>query len=55
MAVRGGEPSASRHAIKLALAVANRFLILRDGRVSERGDLRGGTVLEEDIVRSIYL
>lgn len=41
--------------IKLALAVADRFLILRDGRVSERQDLRGGTVTEEAIVRSIYL
>ena len=41
--------------IRLALAVADRFLILRDGRVSQRHDLRSGTVAEEDIVRSIYL
>jgi len=41
--------------IKLALAVADRFLILRDGRVSERGDMRSGTVIEAEIVRSIYL
>ena len=41
--------------IKLALSVADRFLILRDGRVSERGDIRGGGVLAEEIVRSIYL
>ncbi|HZS85801.1 MAG TPA: ABC transporter ATP-binding protein [Stellaceae bacterium] len=41
--------------IKLALAVADRFLILRDGRVSERGDLAAGTAREEEIVRSIYL
>ncbi len=41
--------------IRLALAVADRFLILRDGRVSQRHDLRAGDVAEEDIVRSIYL
>jgi branched-chain amino acid transport system ATP-binding protein len=41
--------------IKLALAVADRFLILRDGHVSERKDLRDGAVAEEAIVRSIYL
>jgi branched-chain amino acid transport system ATP-binding protein len=41
--------------IRLALAVADRFLILRDGRVSQRHDLRAGSVAEEDIVRSIYL
>jgi branched-chain amino acid transport system ATP-binding protein len=41
--------------LKLALAVADRFLILRDGRVSERHDLRAGAVAEEAIVRSIYL
>jgi branched-chain amino acid transport system ATP-binding protein len=41
--------------LKLALAVADRFLILRDGRVSERHDLRAGGVAEEAIVRSIYL
>lgn len=40
--------------IKLALAVADRFLILRDGRVSQRSDIGAG-VAEEDIVRSIYL
>lgn len=41
--------------IKLALSVADRFLILRDGRVSERGDIGGGGILAEEIVRSIYL
>jgi len=42
--------------IRLALAIADRFLILRDGRVTERGDMgAGGDVREEDIVRSIYL
>jgi branched-chain amino acid transport system ATP-binding protein len=41
--------------IRLALSVADRFLILRDGRVSQRHDLRGGVASEDDIVRSIYL
>jgi branched-chain amino acid transport system ATP-binding protein len=41
--------------IKLALAVADRFLILRDGRVTQRHDIRTGAVAEADIVRSIYL
>jgi len=41
--------------IKLALAVADRFLILRDGRVSQRHDIRHGAVAEDEIVRSIYL
>ena len=41
--------------IRLALAVADRFLVLRDGRVSQRHDLRAGNIAEEDIVRSIYL
>jgi branched-chain amino acid transport system ATP-binding protein len=41
--------------LKLALAVADRFLVLRDGRVSERHDLRSEAVAEETIVRSIYL
>jgi branched-chain amino acid transport system ATP-binding protein len=41
--------------IRLALAVADRFLILRDGRVSEHHDLRSGARDEADIVRSIYL
>ncbi len=40
--------------IKLALAVADRFLILRDGRVKD-GEKAGGSLAEEDIVRSIYL
>ena len=44
-----------RDSIKLALAVADRFLILRDGRVFERGDIGGGRIAEEEIVRSIYL
>ncbi|HUK07888.1 MAG TPA: ABC transporter ATP-binding protein [Stellaceae bacterium] len=41
--------------IKLALAVADRFLILRDGRVSQRHDIRADAVSEDEIVRSIYL
>ena len=41
--------------IRLALAVADRFLVLRDGRVSQHHDLRAGNVAEEDVVRSIYL
>jgi branched-chain amino acid transport system ATP-binding protein len=41
--------------IKLALSIADRFLILRDGLVSERGDIKGSQVSQEDIVRSIYL
>jgi branched-chain amino acid transport system ATP-binding protein len=41
--------------IKLALAVADRFLILREGRVRRRDEVRGDSVAEEDIVRSIYL
>jgi len=41
--------------IRLALAVADRFLILRDGRVSEHHDLRSRGLDEADIVRSIYL
>jgi ABC-type branched-subunit amino acid transport system ATPase component len=41
--------------IRLALAISDRFLVLRDGRVSQRHDLRVNTVAEEDIVRSIYL
>jgi branched-chain amino acid transport system ATP-binding protein len=40
--------------IKLALAVADRFLILRDGRVKD-GEEVGVSPAEEDIVRSIYL
>jgi len=41
--------------IKLAMAVADRFLILRDGRVTQRQDIRAGGIAEADIVRSIYL
>jgi branched-chain amino acid transport system ATP-binding protein len=41
--------------IKLALSVADRFLILRDGRVSQRHDIRAGAADEKEIVRSIYL
>jgi len=41
--------------IKLALAVADRLLILRDGRVAQSHDIRADGVIEEDIVRSIYL
>jgi len=41
--------------IKLALSVADRFLILRDGRVTERHDIGGAGADEQEIVRSIYL
>jgi branched-chain amino acid transport system ATP-binding protein len=41
--------------IKLALTVADRFLILREGRVKHGDAVRSGSVAEEDIVRSIYL
>jgi branched-chain amino acid transport system ATP-binding protein len=41
--------------IRLAVAVADRFLILREGRVSEHHDLRSHALDEADIVRSIYL
>jgi branched-chain amino acid transport system ATP-binding protein len=41
--------------IKLALSVADRFLVLRDGAVADRGDLRAGGASEEEIVRSVYL
>jgi branched-chain amino acid transport system ATP-binding protein len=41
--------------IKLALAVADRFLILREGRVTQREEVSGDSVAEEDIVRGIYL
>ena len=41
--------------IRLALSVADRFLILRDGRVVEHHDLRDRVVDEEQIVRQIYL
>ncbi|MBL8672783.1 MAG: ABC transporter ATP-binding protein [Alphaproteobacteria bacterium] len=40
--------------IKLALSVADRFLILRDGRVSQQHDVKAG-MREEEIVRRIYL
>jgi branched-chain amino acid transport system ATP-binding protein len=41
--------------IKLALSVADRLLILTEGRVTHREELTGVPVTEEDIVRSIYL
>lgn len=41
--------------IKLALAVADRFLVLRDGLVTERGQVGAARHSEEEIVRSIYL
>jgi branched-chain amino acid transport system ATP-binding protein len=41
--------------IKLALSVADRFLILRDGRVSQRHDIGPRAADEAEIVRSIYL
>jgi branched-chain amino acid transport system ATP-binding protein len=41
--------------LKLARTVADRFLILRDGKVAQVHDVRAGAVTEEAIVRSIYL
>jgi branched-chain amino acid transport system ATP-binding protein len=41
--------------LKFARAVADRFLILRDGRVTQRHDIGEGGLSEEAIVRSIYL
>ncbi len=41
--------------IKLARTVADRFLILREGKVAQSHDMRAGAVTEEEIVRSIYL
>jgi branched-chain amino acid transport system ATP-binding protein len=41
--------------IRLAMSVADRILILRDGRVVEHQDLRASTLDEEQIVRQIYL
>ena len=41
--------------LRLAFAVADRLLILRDGRVVEGHDAASGAASEEAIVRSIYL
>jgi branched-chain amino acid transport system ATP-binding protein len=41
--------------IRLALSVADRILVLRDGLVAEHHDLRDGSGDEEQIVREIYL
>jgi branched-chain amino acid transport system ATP-binding protein len=41
--------------LKFARAVADRFLILRDGRVAQRHDVGDPALSEEAIVRSIYL
>ncbi len=41
--------------IRLALSVADRILVLRDGLVAEHHDVRGGAGDEEQIVRQIYL
>ena len=41
--------------INLALAVADRFIILRDGQVRDGGRADAITGTKEDIVRSIYL
>jgi branched-chain amino acid transport system ATP-binding protein len=41
--------------LKLARAAADRFLILRDGKVAQRHDLGDTTISDEAIVRSIYL
>jgi branched-chain amino acid transport system ATP-binding protein len=41
--------------IKLAMSVADRILVLRDGSISERHDVRDLAGDEEEIVRQIYL
>jgi branched-chain amino acid transport system ATP-binding protein len=41
--------------IRLALSVADRILVLRDGLVTEHHDLRDAAGDEEQIVREIYL
>jgi branched-chain amino acid transport system ATP-binding protein len=41
--------------MRLALSLADRILVLRDGLVIEHQDVRGGTEDEERIVRQIYL
>jgi branched-chain amino acid transport system ATP-binding protein len=41
--------------IRLALSVADRVLVLRDGLVAEHHDVRDGSGDEEQIVREIYL
>jgi len=41
--------------IRLAMSVADRILVLRDGLVAEHHDVRGGSSDEEQIVRQIYL
>lgn len=41
--------------IRLALSVADRILVLRDGVVADQHDVRGGAGDEEQIVREIYL
>jgi branched-chain amino acid transport system ATP-binding protein len=41
--------------IRLALSVADRILVLRDGQVIEHQDVHGGSADEEQIVRQIYL
>ncbi len=41
--------------IRLAMSVADRILVLRDGLVAEHHDVRGGASDEEQIVRQIYL
>jgi branched-chain amino acid transport system ATP-binding protein len=41
--------------IRLALSVADRILVLRDGVVAGQHDVRGGAGDEEQIVREIYL
>jgi branched-chain amino acid transport system ATP-binding protein len=41
--------------IRLALAVADRVLVLRDGTVAEHHNLNDGDIDEERIVRQIYL
>ncbi len=41
--------------IRFALDVADQLLILRDGRLHQRTDLRDAAVPEDQIVRQIYL
>jgi branched-chain amino acid transport system ATP-binding protein len=41
--------------VKLALAVADRFYVLRNGEISEAGNVAGRDAFTEEMVRRIYL
>jgi branched-chain amino acid transport system ATP-binding protein len=41
--------------LKFARSIADRFLILRDGRVAQRHDVSDRGLSDEEIVKSIYL